>query len=114
MLDGKQAVRLVSASPAKAAGLDFVVLTDHNLEALPPAEWRQGILLVPAVELSTDGRIVNDREFVAPRDVQFVDVAWNGSTYLVAWVQDQMSEVRAVMLDRTLTPRQFKAVLLPA
>lgn len=73
-----------------------------------PQPWPYGL---KAVELSTDGRIVNDREFVAPRDVQFVDVAWNGSAYLVTWVQDQMSEVRAVMLDRTLTPITSEVVL---
>ncbi|MCY1031552.1 CehA/McbA family metallohydrolase [Corallococcus sp. BB11-1] len=41
------------AAAAKAAGLDFVVLTDHNDLAPPAATWMDGVLLIPGVELST-------------------------------------------------------------
>ena len=44
-------------SAAKAAGLDFLALTDHNLPPDPslfPAGRRQGILVIPGVEYSTD------------------------------------------------------------
>lgn len=41
------------ARDAKAAGLQFVVLTDHNLEALEPPRFVDGVLLIDGVELST-------------------------------------------------------------
>ncbi|WP_328701117.1 PHP domain-containing protein [Corallococcus silvisoli] len=41
------------AEAAKAAGLDFVVLTDHNDLKPPAATWVDGVLLVPGVEIST-------------------------------------------------------------
>ncbi|NOK21515.1 PHP domain-containing protein [Corallococcus carmarthensis] len=41
------------AQAAKAAGLDFVVLTDHNDFNPPAATWVDGVLLIPGVELST-------------------------------------------------------------
>lgn len=44
-------------SAAKAADLDFLALTDHNLAPDPslfPAGRRQGILVIPGVEYSTD------------------------------------------------------------
>ncbi|RKH44392.1 PHP domain-containing protein [Corallococcus sicarius] len=41
------------AAAAKAAGLDFVVLTDHNDLKPPSATWADGVLLIPGVELST-------------------------------------------------------------
>ena len=50
--DGRGTPRDV-ARAAKAAGLDFVVLTDHN-DFMPPAPaWVDGVLLVPGVEVST-------------------------------------------------------------
>ncbi|RYZ41374.1 MAG: PHP domain-containing protein [Myxococcaceae bacterium] len=42
------------AAAAKAAGLDFVVLTDHNDLKPPTATWMDGVLLIPGVELSTN------------------------------------------------------------
>jgi hypothetical protein len=41
------------ASAAVRAGLQFVVLTDHNLIEIPPPRYVQGVLLVFATELST-------------------------------------------------------------
>jgi hypothetical protein len=49
--DGRADVDTV-ARAAAAAGLDFVMLADHNIE--PPApDRRHGVVLVPGVELST-------------------------------------------------------------
>lgn len=41
------------ARAAKTAGLDFVVLTDHNDFKPPAPAWVDGVLLVPGVEIST-------------------------------------------------------------
>ncbi|MBJ6765166.1 CehA/McbA family metallohydrolase [Myxococcaceae bacterium JPH2] len=41
------------ARAAKAAGLDFVVLTDHNDFTPRTPEWIDGVLMIPGVELST-------------------------------------------------------------
>jgi hypothetical protein len=41
------------ARAAKAAGLDFVVLTDHNDFTPPAPAWVEGVLLVPGLEIST-------------------------------------------------------------
>lgn len=50
--DGKGTVEEVAAA-AKAAGLQFVVLTDHNdFEPREPA-FVDGVLMIPAVEIST-------------------------------------------------------------
>jgi hypothetical protein len=50
--DGRGTVEEVAAA-AKAAGLRFVVLTDHNDTPREPT-YVDGVLLVPGVELSTD------------------------------------------------------------
>lgn len=56
--DGRGTPEAVAAA-AKAAGLDFVVLTDHNDFALRAPAYVQGVLLVPGVEISTsDGHLV--------------------------------------------------------
>ncbi|WP_205520360.1 PHP domain-containing protein [Pyxidicoccus caerfyrddinensis] len=41
------------ARAAREAGLDFVVLTDHNDFKPPAPAWVDGVLLVPGVEIST-------------------------------------------------------------
>lgn len=41
------------ARAAKEAGLDFVVLSDHNDFKPPAPAWVDGVLLVPGVEIST-------------------------------------------------------------
>jgi hypothetical protein len=41
------------AQAAASAGLDFVVLTDHNPTAQPPPERRHGVWLIHGAELST-------------------------------------------------------------
>lgn len=47
------------AEAASRAGLQFVLLTDHNVEVLQPPEFVNGVLLIPAVELSTpQGHVV--------------------------------------------------------
>jgi hypothetical protein len=47
------------AAAARAADLDFVVLTDHNVDALAPPKFVEGVLLISAEELSTpDGHLV--------------------------------------------------------
>jgi hypothetical protein len=50
--DGRGTVREVAAA-AKAAGLRFVVLTDHNDFAPREPAFVDGVLMVPGVELST-------------------------------------------------------------
>ncbi|WP_211194282.1 PHP domain-containing protein [Pyxidicoccus fallax] len=50
--DGEGTVAEV-ARAAKEAGLDFVVLTDHNDFKPPAPVWVEGVLLVPGVEIST-------------------------------------------------------------
>lgn len=50
--DGRGTEREV-ARAAKAAGLDFVVLTDHNAFSPPAPAWVEGVLLIPGVEIST-------------------------------------------------------------
>ncbi len=51
--DGRGTVEEVAAA-AKAAGLRFVVLTDHNDFSPREPAFVDGVLLVPGVELSTD------------------------------------------------------------
>lgn len=41
------------ARAAKEAGLQFVVMTDHNLVPLPRPAYQDGVLVISAVELST-------------------------------------------------------------
>lgn len=44
------------ASAAAAAGLDFVILTDHGDGTISrPPSWRDGVLVIEAVEISADG-----------------------------------------------------------
>ncbi|PTL82346.1 PHP domain-containing protein [Vitiosangium sp. GDMCC 1.1324] len=50
--DGRGTVEEVAAA-AKAAGLRFVVLTDHNDFVPPEPAFVDGVLMVPGVELST-------------------------------------------------------------
>ena len=50
--DGRGTVEQVAAA-AKAAGLQFVVLTDHNDFVPREPVFMQGVLMVPAVEIST-------------------------------------------------------------
>lgn len=50
--DGRGTVEEVAAA-AKAAGLRFVVLTDHNDFVRREPSWVDGVLMVPAVEIST-------------------------------------------------------------
>ncbi|WP_426757205.1 PHP domain-containing protein [Myxococcus sp. Y35] len=52
--DGRGTPEEVAAA-AKAAGLDFVVLTDHNDFAPRPPAFVHGVLLVHGVEISTSG-----------------------------------------------------------
>ncbi|HEX8410610.1 MAG TPA: hypothetical protein VF883_17230 [Thermoanaerobaculia bacterium] len=40
-----------------------------------------------AVEVTTGGEVVVEREVVAPRSLQSIDLAWNGTLYLIAWVE---------------------------
>jgi hypothetical protein len=41
------------AQAAQKAGLQFIVITDHNLQTLPPPTYDQGVLVINGVELST-------------------------------------------------------------
>ena len=50
--DGRGSVEEVAAA-AKRAGLSFVITTDHNLAALPPARYVGGVLVVPGIEITT-------------------------------------------------------------
>lgn len=50
--DGRGSVEEI-ARAAKKAGLDFVVLTDHNQESLPVPRFVDGVLFLAATELST-------------------------------------------------------------
>ncbi len=62
------------ARAARSAGLDFVVLTDHNPAELPTPAREEGVLLVPGEESSTpfghladvgSRRVLNDSEKVS-------------------------------------------------
>lgn len=56
--DGRGTLDEVVAA-ARDAGLQFVVVTDHNVLAPAAPEWRAGVLVVPATEASTDhGHVV--------------------------------------------------------
>lgn len=50
--DGRASPEEVAAA-AKRAGLDFVVLTDHNDFVERPPRWEGGVLLIHGVEIST-------------------------------------------------------------
>jgi hypothetical protein len=50
--DGRRSVEEI-ASAARAAGLHFVVFTDHNPETAEPARYHDGVLLIFGAELST-------------------------------------------------------------
>jgi hypothetical protein len=50
--DGKGSIEDI-ASAATRAGLQFVILTDHNLVELPPPRFVAGVLIISATELST-------------------------------------------------------------
>lgn len=54
--DGTGSIDDVAAAAARA-GLSFVVLTDHGdgTRAAEPPQYRQGVLCIDAVEISTDG-----------------------------------------------------------
>lgn len=49
--DGKQSLAEVTRD-AKRAGLDFIIVTDHNAAQDGPSYSAEGVLVVPAVELS--------------------------------------------------------------
>ena len=50
--DGRASVEDI-AQAAKRAGLSFVVVTDHNVEVMPPPRFEDGVLLMYGTELST-------------------------------------------------------------
>lgn len=50
--DGKGTLEEV-ARAARATGLQFVILTEHNAQTLPPPAFRDGVLLIQGVERST-------------------------------------------------------------
>jgi len=50
--DGRSSVEEI-ARAARRAGLDFVVLTDHNDFQVRPPRWEAGVLLIHGVEIST-------------------------------------------------------------
>jgi hypothetical protein len=41
------------ALAARKAGIQFVVVTDHNIETIPPARFEHGVLLIFGVEISS-------------------------------------------------------------
>lgn len=54
------------ARAAREAGLDFVVMTDHNLNQLPEPAYLNGVLMVPAVERSKpEGHLVELKDWSA-------------------------------------------------
>jgi hypothetical protein len=56
--DGRLSPEQVAHAAAQV-GLDFVVMTDHNVEALPAPRFVAGVLLVPGEELTTpNGHLV--------------------------------------------------------
>lgn len=57
-----------------------------------------------AVEVTTGGEVVVEREVVAPRSLQSIDLAWNGTLYLIAWVETD-GDAGVLRLDR-----DFRAV----
>ncbi|MFP2930223.1 PHP domain-containing protein [Pyxidicoccus sp. 3LG] len=84
---------------AKAAGLDFVVITDHNDFTLPAPTWEEGVLLVPGVEISTSsGHLVafgmerpleGMRQWMPPGDAVKAVAAAGGMSVLAHPVQQR-------------------------
>lgn len=50
--DGRRTTEEI-ARAAKAAGLQFIVMTDHNLRAIPGPVFEHGVLVISGTELST-------------------------------------------------------------
>ncbi|MCP3144750.1 PHP domain-containing protein [Pyxidicoccus xibeiensis] len=85
------------ARAAKVAGLDFVVLTDHNDFAPPAPTWAEGVLLVPGVEISTSSghlvafgmerRLEGMRQWMPPGDAVKAVAAAGGTSVLAHPVQ---------------------------
>ena len=63
-----------------------------------PHPWPYG---VKAVEVTTGGEVITERVLVTPRDISVIEIAWNGSTYLMVW-REAGGEVRALRVDRAL------------
>ena len=61
-----------------------------------PQPWPYG---AKAVELNRDGEVITERWLATPRDISSIDVAWNGTSYLVVW-QEGLSSMRAQFFDR--------------
>lgn len=56
--DGRGTIEEIAAA-AKAAGLSFVIMTDHNVTPAPPPRRVDGVLVVHGVEVSTsDGHLL--------------------------------------------------------
>jgi hypothetical protein len=80
--DGRGTEKDVAAA-AKAAGLQFVVLTDHNDFTLREPSYLDGVLLVPGVEISTKSghlvamglRVPLDAERAKQEGVRAVEIA---------------------------------------
>jgi len=51
------------------------------------------------VEVTRGGEVIVEREIVAPRSLQSIDLAWNGTFYLVAWVETD-GRAGVLRLDR--------------
>ncbi|WP_223757401.1 PHP domain-containing protein [Myxococcus sp. RHSTA-1-4] len=96
--DGEGTPREV-ARAAKAAGLDFVVLTDHNDFTPPAPAWVEGVLLVPGVEISTSAGhlaafgmerpLEGMRQWMPPADAVKAVAAAGGTSVLAHPVQER-------------------------
>ena len=60
-----------------------------------PWPWPYG---VKAIEVTTGGEVIAERVIVTQRDIDFVDIAWNGAQYLVVW-HETGGAVRGLRVD---------------
>jgi len=61
-----------------------------------PQPWPYG---AKAVEVNVGGEVITERTLVTPRDMTSINVAWNGSAYLVVW-RENPGPVRGQFFDR--------------
>ena len=74
-----------------------------------PQPWPYG---PKAVEVNVGGEVITERQLVPGRDMTAIDVAWNGSQYLVLWCEGT-GEVRAQRFDRGFAPIGEELLLAP-
>jgi hypothetical protein len=79
-------------------------------------QWPYGI---KGVEVTTGGEVIREKTVVHPRYVSHTALAWNGSVYLLTWIESRTDGepgylARALLLDRDLGPVGSEILLGPA